>query len=197
MKVTKEDACVILPHHELADSYPRLQSALPRVELMKTRSPRVYSICLSRDQTHLRQGADWEPAAENGVEGWEPRRLARTRMSGCDADALGSRRAIFCHGSRRAVACRCRGCDHCASQHVGWSLARPRPHADKPPHVLHTLVTRPGRGSLLYKAHVNRNTSRPVSTTGDRQCTHRTHCADYQALLRIGSETERCIFRKI
>ena len=43
MKVTKEDACVILPRHELADSYPRLQSALPRrrVELMKTRSPRV------------------------------------------------------------------------------------------------------------------------------------------------------------
>jgi len=43
MKVTNEDACVILPRHELADSYPRLQSALPRrrVELMKTRSPRV------------------------------------------------------------------------------------------------------------------------------------------------------------
>ena len=42
MKVTK-DNCVILPGHELADSYPRLQSALPRrrVELMKTRSPRV------------------------------------------------------------------------------------------------------------------------------------------------------------
>jgi len=42
MKVTK-DTCVILPRHELADSYPRLQSALPRrrVELMKTRSPRV------------------------------------------------------------------------------------------------------------------------------------------------------------
>ena len=54
MKVTKEDACVILPRHELADSYPRLQSALPRrrVELMKTQSPRVepqtYHVTVSR-----------------------------------------------------------------------------------------------------------------------------------------------------
>ena len=54
MKVTK-DTCVILPRHELVNSFPRvpLRCNKRRVELMKTRSPRVEHPNLPRASDYI------------------------------------------------------------------------------------------------------------------------------------------------